>query len=351
MDPLTHSLLGASLGYAAFGRRLGRTAAGVGGLAAFVPDADIFIRSAADPLLAIEYHRHFTHSLLFAPVGAAVVASFWLIWPRWRDHFAALWVCALVAYFSHALLDAATSYGTQLLWPVSNHRFGFDVIAIVDPPFTLVLGLGLGWSLRSKRLRIATIALALAAAYLGLGALQHERALAAQQRLAASRGHAPQRAEAMPTLANNIVWRALYVHAGQIYSDRIRVGWFSAPTGREGWALPLVEERDLTTAERTRSAVQRSFPRFQWFSEGWVARSPNDPTVLGDMRYSLSTEAFDPIWGIRFTPPGAPTTVIWVNRSRDREIRPGELWREIVGQDEGYRPVPRPAGTLNVRRD
>ena len=147
MDPLTHSLLGASLGYAAFGRRLGRTAAGVGGLAAFVPDADIFIRSAADPLLAIEYHRHFTHSLLFAPVGAAVVASFWLIRPRWRDHFAALWVCALVAYFSHALLDAATSYGTQLMWPFTDERFGWDFIAVVDPAFTLALAIAVSFTI------------------------------------------------------------------------------------------------------------------------------------------------------------------------------------------------------------
>jgi hypothetical protein len=75
MDPLTHIALGASLGYAGFGRRLGRHAATAGGLAAFAPDADIFISSATDPLLAIEYHRGFTHAVAFAPVGAAVVAA------------------------------------------------------------------------------------------------------------------------------------------------------------------------------------------------------------------------------------------------------------------------------------
>ncbi|MBM3854964.1 MAG: metal-dependent hydrolase, partial [Verrucomicrobia bacterium] len=67
VDPVSHVLLGASLGYAALGRRLGRTAAAVGGLAALVPDADIFIRSASDPLLAIEMHRGFTHALVFVP--------------------------------------------------------------------------------------------------------------------------------------------------------------------------------------------------------------------------------------------------------------------------------------------
>ncbi|MEY4939563.1 MAG: hypothetical protein RIQ93_1298 [Verrucomicrobiota bacterium] len=340
MDPLTHSLLGASLGYAVFSRRLGRTAAAVGALAAFAPDADILIRSASDPLLAIEYHRHFTHALAFAPVGAVITASFWLVRARWRSQRLELWACAFLAYLSHGLLDAATSYGTQLLWPFSNHRSGFDVISIIDPPFTLWLGIGLFWSLRRRRLTGAVVGLVLSVGYLGAGVLQHERALAAQEHLAASRGHRRERFEAMPTMANNVVWRTLYVHAGQIYSDRLRVSWFSAPTVREGWALPLVEYSDLTDAEKSRSAPQQSFPRFNWFSEGWVARRPGDATLLADMRYSLSSEAFDPIWGIRFTSPGAPTTVEWVNRTRERKIELAELWREISGQDARYRSLP-----------
>lgn len=340
MDPVTHILLGASLGYSAFGRQLGGTAAIAGGLSAFVPDADVFIRSVADPLVAIENHRGFTHSLFFAPLGAAVVAALWLIHPAWRERMCwlKLWSCCLLAYLSHALLDAATSYGTQLLWPFSRERFGWDLISIIDPLFTLVLLVGLVCALRTNRVRPAVIALFLGAAYLGWGGVQHARATTAQRQLATARGHAPERCEIMPTLANNIVWRTLYLHAGQIYSDRIRVGWFSSPTVREGWSLPLVREPDLSDNERTRNA-RRSFQRFAWFSDDWVARSPTDATVLADMRYTLSAEAFDPIWGIRFTPAGAPTEVVWVNRSSDRRINPGELWREIAGHDARFRPL------------
>lgn len=342
MDPLTHTLLGASLSYAAFGRRLGRAAAAVGGLAAFAPDADVFIRSAADPLLAIEHHRGFTHALAFTPVGAAIVASLWLVSPSWRDRsrWVLLWSAGMLAYLSHMLLDAATTYGTQLLWPFSRHRTGWDIIAIVDPPFTLTLLAGLLVALVRQRLRPALIALGLCAAYLGFGALQHSRALSAQRTLAASRGHTIERCEVMPTLANNIVWRAIYLHAGQIHSDRIRVGWFSAPTVREGWSLPLLRATDLSAAERSRNQ-RRSFERFAWFSEDWTARSPADSSVIADMRYSLSAEAFDPIWGIRFSPPLAATEVEWVNRSRDRQIDLRGMWREIRGHDDRYRPVPR----------
>jgi inner membrane protein len=335
MDPISHVLLGASLGYAAFGRKLGRTAALAGGLAAFVPDADVFIRSGSDPLLAIEYHRHFTHALSFAPVGAGLVSLLWIIRQRWRTQAFTIWLCCLVAYASHCLLDAATSYGTQLFWPFSRQRVGWDLISIIDPIFTLTLLAGLSGALWGQRRVMATAAVAAVAAYVALGAVQGARAAAAQKQLAQRRGHDIARFEVMPTLANNLVWRALYVHEGQIYSDRIRVGWFSGPTVVEGWSLPIVGEAELTPAERTRNQ-RGSFARFAWFSEDWVARKPADPTVLGDMRYSLSAEAFDPIWGIRFTAPGAPAEVEWVSRSRQRRVNVGEMWKEIAGRDTRY---------------
>jgi inner membrane protein len=339
MDPVSHSLLGASLGFAAFGHRLGRTAALAGGLTGLVPDADIFIRSAADPLLAIEYHRGFTHSLPFAPFGAAVVAAILMLRTENRGRPVLLWACCLLAYLSHCMLDAATSYGTQLYWPFSRHRAGWDVISIIDPLFTGALALGLTWGLLHQRRRPAAVALAIAAGYLAFGIVQHARAGAAQRELAEARGHGRERIEVMPTLANNVIWRALYVHEGRIHSDRIRVGWFSRPTVREGWSLPLVDETELTPAERARNTGRRSFERFSWFSDDWVARDPARLMVLGDMRYSLSTEAFDPIWGIRFTPPTEPAEVVWVNRSRDRKIDVGELWREIAGTDDRYRAL------------
>lgn len=340
LDPVTHTLLGANLAYAVFGRSLGRTAALAGGLAAFVPDADVFIRSAADPLVAVEYHRGFTHALAFTPVGATVVAPLWLLRPAWRDRrrWLTLWTACTLAYLSHMLLDAATSYGTQLLWPFSTARAGWDLISIIDPLFTLTLLAGLGWALIRRRARPSVTALAACAAYLALGSWQHARALEAQRHLAAARGHTIVRSEVMPTLANNLVWRALYEHDGRIHSDRIRVGWFSGATVREGWSLPVVRAADLTPAEVARNR-RRSFERFSWFSEDWVGRSPADPALLADMRYTLSAEAFDPIWGIRFTAPGAPTEVEWLNRSRERRVSPRDTWREIAGQDERFKPL------------
>jgi inner membrane protein len=338
MDPVSHVLLGASLGYVAFGKALGRTAALAGGLAAFVPDADVFIRSDSDPLLAIEYHRHFTHALAFAPIGAALVSLLWIARKRWRPQAISIWLCCLLAYVSHCLLDAATSYGTQLFWPFSNHRVGWDYISIIDPLFTVPLLVTLTLALRFQRRGITTAGVAFVATYLAMGAIQHARAVSVQKQLAQLRGHTIERFEVMPTLGNHLVWRALYQHDGKMFSDRIRVGWFSGPKVVTGWSLPLVTEAELSDAERARNR-DRSFARFAWFSEGWVARKPTDATVLGDMRYSLSTEAFDPIWGIRFTTEGAPAEVEWVNRSRDRRVSFSSLWHEITGRDARYRQL------------
>ncbi len=143
----------------------------------------------------------------------------------------------------------------------------------------------------------------------------------------------------MPTLGNNLVWRSLYLHAGRIHTDRIRVGWFGGAAWKEGTSLPLVTARELTPAELARNADTRAFERFAWFSDEWLARSPGDESVIGDMRYSMSTEAFDPIWGIRFTAPPAPNAIEWVSRSRDRRIAVSELWAEVVGRHPGYRNV------------
>src|SRR5512136_3332009 len=84
MDTVTQFVIGAAAGQLVGGRALGRTAALVGGLAGWLPDADVLIRSAADPLLAIEQHRGFTHALAFTPVGAAVAAAPFLLHREWR---------------------------------------------------------------------------------------------------------------------------------------------------------------------------------------------------------------------------------------------------------------------------
>ena len=72
MDPITQGALGAALPQSFAPAKKVRSAALVGALSGMAPDLDALIRSSTDPLLFLDYHRQFTHALLFVPVGALV---------------------------------------------------------------------------------------------------------------------------------------------------------------------------------------------------------------------------------------------------------------------------------------
>jgi inner membrane protein len=320
MDPLTHALLGAAVAHTVLPRRLGGRAWLIGASAALLPDADVLIRSASDPLLLIEHHRGFTHSFAFIPIGGAVAMLPWLLVRQLREQPVVLYAAATLGYATHGVLDAATTYGTRLLWPFSTLRSGWDIISIIDPLFTLVLLLGVVLGLRRGSPTPTVVALLFCLAYLGLGAVQRERALTAQQQLARERGHERARGAVFPTVGNRFAWRSLYQAGDSLYSDRVRVPLRPEARWREVDAVPLLRESELPAEVRADARMLRDFRRFHWYSDGWVALAPNDPTVIGDARYSLSTETFEPVWGIRFHPGADPPTE-WVDRSRERARR------------------------------
>lgn len=335
MDSLTQGLLGAAAAQALMGRRVERAWL-VGAVGGLLPDADILIRSASDPLLAIEYHRQFTHALVFIPVGGLIAALPWIVRKRHRRNRKEIVAAAIVAYATHGLLDACTTYGTQLFWPFSSYRVAWNLISIVDPIFTIALIIGLVWSTSGNRRQPAAIALAFCLLYLFAGGIQRERAVAARDRIAATRGQTPVRADAFPTIGNNLVWRSLYQSGDSLYADRIRVPWLGSPEWTEGLSVAALSDPPPSATNNPR--IRRDFQRFSWFSAGWLARDPTDSTVIGDARYSMRTEAFEPIWGVRFH-PNEPTPTEWVDRTRDRSISLADLWAEITGTDPAYTPV------------
>lgn len=337
MDPLTQGLLGAAAAQAVCGRRL-RHAWLPGAVGGLIPDLDVLISSASDPLLAIEYHRHFTHALAFIPLGGVIAAAPWLLQRRYRVEWRPIVAAATVGYATHGLLDACTSYGTQLLWPFSSQRVAWDVVSIIDPIFTLVLLLGVLWAALRGTRRAAAVALLFCLAYLGAGWLQRERAFDVQAQIAAARGHEIVRGKVFPTLGNQLVWRSLYQAGNDYYADRIRVPWFGSPQWTPGTSVARLSAEDIMAAAQSDAQVLRDFHRFSWFSDGWVARTPRDPEVIGDVRYSLQTESFEPVWGVRFH-PGAEQVTEWVDRTAQRELGLPVFWAEIVGTHPDYQPL------------
>lgn len=301
MDLLTQGLAGAVLAQSAARREQVRSAVALGFVAGMLPDADALIRSSADPLLTLEYHRQFTHALVFVPFGALIAAL--LAWPllRRRLPFPQIYGYALLGILPSGLLDAGTSYGTQLLWPFADARISWNVIAIIDPLFTVALLTGLIVGLVRRSSAPARAAALLAVAYLGIGVLQRERVETFARELAQGRGHEVERIEVKPTLGNLLLWRTIYRAGEYFHVDAVRAGFSSTPRIYPGGTLPRFRPEQLAGLA-PESVLARDIRRFQRFSDGYVARHPGRGNILGDVRYAMRPNGLEPLWGIEFDP-------------------------------------------------
>ena len=297
MDPLTQGTLGAALSQTAATPARIRAFALIGALAGLAPDLDILIRSSTDPLLYLEYHRQFTHSLLFIPVGALLVTL--IAWPLARRslRFPEAFLAALLGYATHGLLDACTSYGTQLFWPFSDARIAWNWISVVDPLFSVPLfGLVILAAVRRRR-DFAIAGLCWALGYLALGALQHHRAHGLTEALARERGHDPVRASVKPGFANLLVWKSIYEADGRLHVDGIRVSLTGSICPGDSIAA-FDPGRDLPWLH-PHSQQARDLARFAWYSNGWLAVDPEDPDYVVDVRYAALPNRIDALWGLK----------------------------------------------------
>lgn len=332
MDPVSQGALGAAFAQTVTGRRRLLAAGLLGALGGMAPDLDVLIRSSSDPLLFLDYHRQFTHALVFIPVGAWLCAV--ILHPiarRWL-RFRETWLFCGLGYATHGLLDACTSYGTQLLWPFSDARIAWNHVAVVDPLFTLpLLGLLAAAALR-RRPRLATFGLAWAVLYIGFGFVQGQRAEQAAAALAESRGHLPERLTVKPSFANLLVWKSIYRAEGSFHVDAVRVGLHARIVpGERVPALDLA--RDLPWLQPA-SRQGRDLERFRRFSADYLALDPADPHRVVDIRYSMVPNQIDALWGIRLDPaaPADQPVAFFTNRRASADHR-AALVRLIRGTD------------------
>ena len=332
VDPVTHALLGAAVSQTLFPASRSLRPALVGAAAGMLADADIVMRVFSDPALPWEAHRHITHAVLFAPLGGLLAALPFLALPWWRSRWKTTLAAAVLAYLTHGFLDACTSYGTHLLLPFSVERTAWDIIPIIDPFFTAILLAGVVWAVLRSRSTPAFLALLLCAGYLGLGVHQHGVAMEELARLAQTRGHTVVRARAMPTPGNLVVWRGLYVAGGRIYADGVHVPLIGEPRTRQGVSVELFQPGllDNQNADNPRNArIADVVKRFDLFTDGFLARDPEQPDVLGDMRYSLEVAAFSPLWGIRLNDGSTGEPVSWVDLVTDRRASLLKMWSDL----------------------
>ena len=149
MDSLTQIVLGAAVGEAVLGKKVGNKAMLYGAIAGTIPDLDILASYVTDTVTALEIHRGFTHSIFFSVFFAPIFG--WLVsrYESYKDFKAWSWLF-FWAFLTHPILDAHTTWGTQLFWPL-EYRLAFKSIFVIDPLYTLPFLLFLILAMFQKR--------------------------------------------------------------------------------------------------------------------------------------------------------------------------------------------------------
>ena len=213
MDSLTQIVLGAAVGEAVLGKKVGNKAPLFGAIAGTIPDLDILARFFVDTVTATEWHRGFSHSIFFAVLFAPVFGGLvWKLLPKkeasWRE-WSQLFFWGL---FTHPILDAFTTWGTQLFWPFKT-RLAFQSIFVIDPLYTLPLLLFLILAMRQKRtspkrIRYNTLGLIVSSTYLVLTLVLKELATAVFVENLEEQGISYERMSTRPTPFNTVLWTA-----------------------------------------------------------------------------------------------------------------------------------------------
>lgn len=341
MDPITQGAFGA-----VFAQTQGKTkdltkAAVLGGLAGMAPDLDILIRSVNDPLLALQYHRHFTHSLLFIPFGGLICSLFLhpLLGRRFGISFFQTLLWCIIGFATHGLLDGCTSYGTQLLWPLTDKRFAWDTISVIDPMVTLPLLTLVILAARRKMHRYTVLGIVWLGLYFGLSTYQHQRALDEGEKLATTRGLQTLSIEAKPSFANILIWKIITETENSYYVDAIKIG-LEKPIIWEGDSIQKLSiNRDLPwldKASQQDSQQRKDIERFRWFSGGYLALDKQNPNRVVDIRYSLLPQEIQPLWGIELSPTAKPDQhVQFYNERGDSKSALKRLWKMLLEQRNG----------------
>ncbi|MCP4915004.1 MAG: metal-dependent hydrolase [Oligoflexia bacterium] len=328
MDPISQATFGASWALSAqkkdSKRPRIRRALMFGCVTGMAADLDVLIRSQTDSLLSLEFHRQFTHSLIFTPVGALICCfflnrlfRFYKKFPQ-RESFKQDYFVCFMAYLSHGLLDAATSYGTQLYWPFTNYRESFDIISIIDPIFTSMLILGLVLTAVKSNVIYTRVFLAACFAYFGLGFVQQHRAKASIHELAKERGHIPERLTVKPSLGNLLLWKSVYTYEGTYYVDAIRAGVNKKVY--EGQTTKNYSLEDAQALVKDAPIQMNDVKRFYWFSQGYISVDKDNPNYIIDVRYSMIPNEVKALWGVIIS-PGQDKHVNFVHtRGRSKEV-------------------------------
>ena len=331
MDPVTQVALGAAVGEATLGRKVGWRAPVWGGLCGLAPDLDV-LWPFADPVSAFTWHRGYTHSFFALVLAAPLVAGAAIrIHPATRPFLRGWLLLAFLALVTHPILDCFTVYGTQVLLPFSDHPVSWSTIFVIDPAFSvpLLLGVAAALVLRRERplgRRLNGVGLGLGVAWLALTVAikVHVGRVIADSLPPAG----IVRYLTTPTPFNVVLWRAVAMTT----DDRYLEGYYSLLDPEPAVAF-VSRPAGHALLEPLRS--EPAVARVAWFSRGFFAGRElgNAEIVISDLRMGFADQlAYSFVVGRREGEALVPVPV----RQRPATALPvgagAHLWDRILGR-------------------
>jgi len=288
MDSITQALLGASVQGAMLGRWQGRKALVYGVVLGTLPDLDVVI-DYGDAVANMTYHRGFSHSLLVLSLLAVLLT--WLtrrFRPDERYSGTRLFFSIWLVLITHVLLDAFTSYGTQLLWPLTTQPIAWSSVFIIDPlysvPLLVAVLAGLLFGLHGRTGKWPTYALAISTCYLGFtlaGKQMAEHRVQYYETLVSWRDTAPPSLVRLPRNAQ----LAAELDGSEQHE---RLKWFTGNVLRYDVAGNQLLVTDLRLGMTGFHPFR--FPLAERSAEGWklIAKPERVPANRGDMSRLVS---------------------------------------------------------------
>ena len=288
MDSLTQAFLGAAVGEATLGPRVGNKAPLWGAILGTLPDLDV-LYPFADPVSAFTWHRGPSHSIfVLAALTPLVVWLILKLHPGTLEQRRGWYHLVLLVFGTHVLLDCFTVYGTQALWPLPMPPVGWATIFIIDPLYTLPLAAGVLSALILRRhpmraWRWNLAGLALSSLYLAWSASAKLYADESVRDILAREGVDYEQLQTQPTPFNTLLWRVVGVN-GDGYFE----GLWSLASPEKGLTLAHYEHSpDFLRGIEKSPSVQR----LQWFTKGlYRVVADGNGVVISDLRMGVDPD-------------------------------------------------------------
>lgn len=288
MDSVTQLVLGAAVGEATVGRKVGNRALLWGAIAGTLPDLDVFV-PLGDVVKDFTYHRSASHSLFVLALLTPLLA--WLvtrIHPDTRSLYRRWMLAIYLVFATHVLLDCLTAYGTQIFWPLTSLPVALSSVFIIDPSYTLPLLVGVVCALvmtrDSNRGHLFNrYGLILSSIYLGWTLVAKAVVESGFRDALAEQEIAYERIFTTPAPFNTLLWRAVVRHDDGYYE-----GYYSLFDGDNDIRFQPYSSRDDLLDE---IADHWPVQRLRWFSRGFYSVSERSgDIVISDLR--MGSEPF-----------------------------------------------------------